>query len=126
MKKFSKVAKHLPVRSGKRPGDKLSGRDEKSFSRHPFVSDDIATAPGQDIDLWTQAYVIFQNQQLELTADYEKHLASLQSGSAFEADLSSPQFVEATVKRLLKDREDKQWHVSLLGKDIKVQEQVEN
>jgi ankyrin repeat domain-containing protein 50 len=58
-------------------------------------------------------------------ADYKKHLASLHGGAVTSVDLSTPRSVESVVKQLLKDREDGQWRVSLLGKDVRIREQAE-
>jgi len=66
-------------------------------------------ASSDDVDLWTRAYEIFQNRKPELTADYRKHLASLQDDTAASADLSTRLSVECIMKQLLEDREKKQW-----------------
>jgi hypothetical protein len=70
------------------------------------------------------AYRIFREREPELTADYAKHLASLQGDTAVNIDLSVPRLVQSIVTRLLENREKKQWRVSLLGKDIKIREQA--
>ncbi|RYP67000.1 hypothetical protein DL771_007496 [Monosporascus sp. 5C6A] len=84
------------------------------------------SAPSHDVDPWSRAYEIVQEREPELMVDYKKHLASLQGDTAASAaDLSSQGSVEPIVKRLLENREQKQWRVALLGKDIKIREQVE-
>ncbi|KAF7547245.1 hypothetical protein G7Z17_g7857 [Cylindrodendrum hubeiense] len=91
-----------------------------------LTSSELVSSPSHDIEPWSRAYEIFQKREPELTADYEKHLAPSQQGdAAASADLSTPESVESIVKRLLEDRENKQWRVSLLGKDIKIREQTE-
>ncbi|KAL9601837.1 MAG: hypothetical protein Q9179_002728 [Wetmoreana sp. 5 TL-2023] len=127
----SKIKKHFPGRSKKKPGGGANGKDGNSSlnqppdTAQPTASDTVAVLPSQDIDPWIRAYEILKTRQPELTADYERHLGSLQVGTASSADLSTPRFVKSIVKQLLKDREDKQWQVSLLGKDIKIREQAE-
>ncbi|KAJ5433545.1 uncharacterized protein N7458_012701 [Penicillium daleae] len=78
-----------------------------------------------DFELWTRAYQILQSREPELTEDYIKHLASLQSNGSSDADLSTSQCVETIVKQLLENWEKKQWRVSLLGKEIKIRQQAE-
>lgn len=90
------------------------------------ASSDVASSlPSYSLDPWTRAYEIFQDRESELAADYKKHLASLQEDPQSSSDLSTPLAVESIVKRLLEDREKKQWQVSLLEKDMKIREQVE-
>jgi hypothetical protein len=96
-----------------------------SVVAQPSSSDPAAAPSSDDIDPWALAFEIFQNRQPELIADYKKHLASLQDDATASADFSNPQSVEAIVNRLLEDREEKQWCVSLLGKDVKIREQAE-
>jgi hypothetical protein len=81
---------------------------------------------GQDIDPWSRAFEIVQTREPELMTDYQKHLASLQgTASAASGDLSTPRSVEFILKQLLKDREEKQWMVPLMGKPVKFREQGE-
>jgi ankyrin repeat domain-containing protein 50 len=131
MKLLLKFKEHLPGKSKKKPGGGPNGEDGNNSSNQapvpaqPTASDDVGISPSQNIDPWIRAYEIFQNQQPELMADYKKHLASLQGGTATSADLSTPRSVECIVEQLLKGREDKQWHLSLLGKNVKIREQGE-
>jgi hypothetical protein len=84
------------------------------------------SSAGQDIDPWSRAFDIVQARERELMTDYKKHLASLQgTASAASGDLSTPRSVESILKQLLKDREEKQWMVSLMGKPVKIREQGE-
>lgn len=85
------------------------------------TSKKAAHLPSGGLDLWAQAYEILQDREPELTEDYNKHLASLQDGTDSPKSIS----VESIVHQLLRDREKKQWRVSLLGKDIVIREQVE-
>lgn len=90
------------------------------------ASSDVASSlPSYSLDPWTRAYEIFQDRESELAADYKKHLASLQEDPHSSSDHSTPLAVDSIVKRLLEDRERKQWQVSLLGKNMKIREQVE-
>jgi len=78
-----------------------------------------------DTDSWTRAYKIVEEREPELMTDYKRHIASLQGGTTTSGDPLTPQTIESVVSKLLEDREKKQWQVSLLGKDIKIREQVE-
>jgi hypothetical protein len=60
-----------------------------------------------------------------LIADYKAHLASLQGIAAAGADLSTPRSVASIVEKLSKDREEKQWRVSLQGHTVKIRTQTE-
>ncbi|GAP91555.2 putative ankyrin repeat-containing domain [Rosellinia necatrix] len=76
-------------------------------------------------DTWRRAYEIVRAREPELMEDYRRHLASLQANASAHADLSTPRSVECIMEQLLEHREKKQWRVSLLGRDIKIREQVE-
>jgi hypothetical protein len=90
------------------------------------ASIDVAILPSNyNLDPWTLAYEIFQHQEPNLASDYKKHLASLQVDNVSSVNLSSPLHFESIVNRLLEDRKKNQWQVPLLGKDIKIREQVE-
>lgn len=91
----------------------------------PAPSDAAPSLPSCSLDPWTRAYEMLQDRESELATDYKKHLATLQEDPKSNSVLSTPLAVESIVKRLLTDREKKQWQVPLLGKDIKVREQVE-
>jgi hypothetical protein len=84
------------------------------------------SSAGQEIDPWSRAFAIVQAREPGLMTDYKKHLASLQgNASATSEDLPTPRFVESVLKQLLKDREEKQWMVSLMGKPVQIREQGE-
>jgi hypothetical protein len=91
----------------------------------PPTASDAASSPSHNVDPWGAAYKIFQEREPELTADYAKHLASVQGDPPANIDLSVPRSVESIVTQLLEDREKKQWRVSLLGRDMKIREQAE-
>ncbi|KAF4767316.1 hypothetical protein HAV15_009702 [Penicillium sp. str.  len=80
---------------------------------------------------WALAYVILQKREPKLVEYYQTHLSlaqrnsSVDSSDTADADLSNPRSVESMMTRLLEDREQKQWKVSLLGKDVKIREQTE-
>ena len=74
-------------------------------------------------DLWEQACKKAFEEEPALMGDYVRHLKSDLGGSV---SLSTSQSVESVVKQLLAERESKQWHFSLLGKDIKIREQADN
>ncbi|KAJ9483962.1 hypothetical protein VN97_g9429 [Penicillium thymicola] len=82
-------------------------------------------------DPWALAYVILQKREPKLIEYYQTHLSlaqrngSVDPADAVDADLSNPRSVESMMTRLLEDREQKQWKVSLLGKGVKIREQTE-
>ncbi|KAJ5415092.1 hypothetical protein N7465_003787 [Penicillium sp. CMV-2018d] len=82
-------------------------------------------------DPWALAYAILQKREPKLVECYQTHLSlaqrngSVDAADAVDADLSNPRSVESVMTRLLEDREQKQWKVSLLGKDVKIREQTE-
>jgi hypothetical protein len=80
------------------------------------------TSTDDGVDLWEQAYEIFRKQEPDLINEYNKHLLG---DTAVSADLSSRDFVEIAVKKLLEDREKKQWKITFRGRDIKIRTQVE-
>ena len=131
MKPGSKTKKSLTRIFRRRPNDEPKKKEETSSANEspvptqPKEPDTDAVLSNQDIDPWMQAYQILEARQPKLTADFRKHLASLQGGTASSADLSSPSFVKAVIENLLGSREDKQWSVSLLSKDIKIRQQAE-
>lgn len=73
---------------------------------------------------WARAFQIVQEREPKLMGDYKVHLASLQDDLAV-TDLSAPRSVQALVDSLQKEREQKQWRVSLFNSDIKIREQTE-
>lgn len=73
-------------------------------------------------DPWPQAYEMVRGREPDLMTDYSRHLATGHDATGL---LSTPQSVESVVKRLLHDREMKQWRVSLFGRDVKVRKQAE-
>lgn len=86
----------------------------------------IRWTAASDITPWERAYQIMMEQQPELMRDYMKHIRCSQGETPCGTGLFPLQSVEPIVDRLLKDREKKQWQVSILGKDIKVREHAEN
>ena len=89
------------------------------------ASNKVSPAIRADTDPWIRAYKIVEEREPELMTDYKRHIASLQAGTTTSGDPLTPQTIESVVSKLLEDREKKQWQVSLLGKDIKIREQVE-
>ncbi|PON29941.1 hypothetical protein TGAM01_v201307 [Trichoderma gamsii] len=107
------------------PSSSVNTSSVTAIVAQPASPDAASSLPSRSLDPWTRAYEMFQGRESELAADYEKHLATLQEDPQPNSDLSTPLAVESIVKQLLADREKKQWQVPLLGKDIKVREQVE-
>ena len=77
------------------------------------------------VDLWLRAYNILQTREPELLGDYEKHLASLQPGTAVGLNLSNSESVKSMVEQLLDKRKKQQWQISLSGHNINVREHYE-
>ncbi|OQD98340.1 hypothetical protein PENSOL_c009G05651, partial [Penicillium solitum] len=94
-------------------------------------ADTTPTLLSDSKDPWALAYVILQKREPKLVEYYQTHLSlaqrnsSVDSSDTADADLSNPRSVESMMTRLLEDREQKQWKVSLLGKDVKIREQTE-
>ncbi|KGO48488.1 hypothetical protein PEXP_072180 [Penicillium expansum] len=84
-----------------------------------------STGASQDIDTWNRAYEIAEKRESELMTDYASHLASLQVNPTSKRNISNSEFVEDVVKRLLDDREKKQWRLSLLENNVIIRKQVE-
>ncbi|KAK3947942.1 hypothetical protein QBC32DRAFT_373936 [Pseudoneurospora amorphoporcata] len=60
----------------------------------PATASDTASSPSHDVDPWGQAYKIFREREPELTADYTKHLASVQGDPPASIDLSVPRSIK--------------------------------
>lgn len=86
--------------------------------------DDVVISPTSNDDPWSLGYQEIQEREPALMADYEKHLSSLKS-TAGNITLASKESVDSILKRLLDEREEKQWRVALFDKDIKIREQAE-
>lgn len=91
--------------------------------RHPGQPPASGTSSASDTaDLWEQAYEIFRKQEPKLAEDYKKQLSG---NTTAIADISSRQYVETSLKKLLEDREKKQLKISILGHNVKIRKQVE-
>ncbi|RYP47233.1 hypothetical protein DL768_006676 [Monosporascus sp. mg162] len=90
----------------------------------PPIASDAVSYPTHDVDPWSRAYEIVRELEPGLLADYRKHLASLQGDTVASADLATPRSVESIVKRLLEERDKKQWRVPLFGKNIGIRKQA--
>jgi len=75
----------------------------------------------ESADLWKLAYYKFRNEEPDLLGGYDKHVLG---DAAVNVDLSSRESVQTALKKLLEDREKKQWKFSVLGHDIKIRAQV--
>ncbi|OBT80382.1 hypothetical protein VF21_00914 [Pseudogymnoascus sp. 05NY08] len=91
-----------------RPADQLSA------SATPSTSDSL--------DLWKLAYDQFREKgSQELLVGYDTHVL----GSApVDTDLSSRKSIETALEKLLKAGENKQWKVSIRGRDVNIRAQV--
>ncbi|CAG8017900.1 unnamed protein product [Penicillium olsonii] len=94
-------------------------------SVHSSVSDPIPISSNDNTEPWARAYEIVVSREPDLMEVYARHLASLQGETAENTDLSLPRSVESAMEQLVKIREEKQWRLSILGKDVKIREQVE-
>lgn len=80
---------------------------------------------GDENDLWALAYVLVREREEELMKDYEKHLAALQDHPADAQNVFAAHNIESLVNKLLDTREKNKIQVSILGRNIKVREQIE-
>ncbi|KAI3293870.1 hypothetical protein DTO002I6_4816 [Penicillium roqueforti] len=76
-------------------------------------------------DTWARAYKLLQAREPELVKDYQTHLSLAQPENSEHINLSNPHSVERVIKQLLEVRDQKQWRVSLVGKEVKIREQAE-
>ncbi|OGM40069.1 hypothetical protein ABOM_011265, partial [Aspergillus bombycis] len=80
------------------------------------------------VDPWTRAFEIFQerNHDQDLVTIYKNHVGSFQGNTSdISADSLSPSSVEAAVNKLVKDRERRQWKITINDKEIKIRTQFE-
>lgn len=110
---FFKIKHNLRGQPKKKPDDGAAG---DSVSNPPPPPTTV------DIYPWTRAYKMVQEREGELMADYWKHF---QGDAAAGADLSSRHSVETILNKLLEGRKREQWSFSILGKNVKIREQVE-
>ncbi|KAJ5663393.1 hypothetical protein N7507_004124 [Penicillium longicatenatum] len=102
-------------------------------SPSPLVDhqDETGAQPLADIGdirahLWTRAFELFRKRDHDAAMkEYIGCLGSLQDDSTPGVDLSNRQSIEAIVKKLLADREQRQWRLTIHDHDIKVKSQVE-
>ncbi|KAJ5549391.1 hypothetical protein N7513_006625 [Penicillium frequentans] len=83
---------------------------------------------GTQNDLWSEAFVMFEKRDTdqELITAYTNYLVSSQGeGTSTSIDFSNPESVEGVVRRLLVDREQKQWKFHFRSHNISVREQFE-
>ncbi|KAK0701259.1 hypothetical protein B0H67DRAFT_443622, partial [Lasiosphaeris hirsuta] len=80
-----------------------------------------------DPSIWARAFQKFCESRPELAAYYTEHLDSIGNSAPGEkkAKPSLLQTIDQIVKKLHHHREQKQWKISLVGKDIKIREQAE-
>jgi ankyrin repeat domain-containing protein 50 len=93
-----------------------------SSQRSGQPAEPVTPSTDDSVDLWELAYEKFRAQEPELAEDYTKQLLSNATAST---DLASRQCVETALKKLLEDREKKQWKISFPGHSMKVRKQVE-
>jgi ankyrin repeat protein len=86
----------------------------------PSVSATAATSKSPDV--WKLAYDKFRAEgPQELLVGYNTHVLG---SAAVDTDLSSRESIETALDKLLKDRENRQWKVSILGRDVNIRAQV--
>ncbi|KAI0523894.1 hypothetical protein F5B22DRAFT_659652 [Xylaria bambusicola] len=71
-------------------------------------------------DVWTAAYNKFAAREEGLAKDYRTHLTTITGTLCWGSD-----WARSTVEQLQKDRENRQWHFTFLGKDINIRTQAE-
>jgi hypothetical protein len=82
----------------------------------------ITTSTSESPDLWKSAFDKFREEEPDLLSDYDRHVFG---ATAVNAGLASREAIETVLNKLLKDREKKQWTISVLSHDIKIRAQVE-
>ncbi|KAK2052645.1 hypothetical protein LY76DRAFT_555348 [Colletotrichum caudatum] len=102
----------------------------------PLNNSDRSHAKGAEItaagdenptDLWAQGFVLFQKRARDLAVDFRNNLLKTGNVDA-DADPSVSDlhlWAQPAAARLLKERESKQWSVSLFDHDIKLRDQAE-
>ncbi|RYC59900.1 hypothetical protein CHU98_g6309 [Xylaria longipes] len=77
-------------------------------------------------NIWADAYEEFATREPELANDYNTHLATVSGDDTIsKTDFLSSSRAKSVVEQLQKNREDKQWHVTFHGKDVKFRTQAE-
>lgn len=99
----------------------LSGK-QAQLGGQPMINDNTESKDDTSQDTWAQAVKLVCKREKDLMADYCKHLGESEDAPV---SLAAPQSVELVVKRLLREREGKQWHVAPFRNDIKIREQGE-
>ncbi|PMD14051.1 hypothetical protein NA56DRAFT_404439 [Hyaloscypha hepaticicola] len=93
-----------------------------SSQRSGQPAEPVTPSTDDSVDLWELAYEKFRAQEPELAEDYTKQLLGNATAST---DLASRQCVETALKKLLEDREKKQWKISFSGHSMKVRKQAD-
>jgi hypothetical protein len=108
------------------PADSVRIANDGVLSRMIAGRSDISTLVLSGvIDVWAGAYETFRKRESELSADYEKYLISFLDDADGLGERLDVQSMERVVAQLLEVRKKKQWHISLLGKNINIREQSE-
>lgn len=82
----------------------------------------IAPPTSKNLDLWKSAFDKFREEEPDLLDDYDQHVFG---AGTVNAGLINQETIEAALSKLLKDREKKQWKISVLSRDINIRTQVE-
>ncbi|KAJ8119253.1 hypothetical protein ONZ43_g3761 [Nemania bipapillata] len=92
----------------------------------PISQHDPTTTEAASSDIWADAYDKFTSREPELAKDYNMHLATVHSrDTILQTDSLNPSRAKSIVEQLQKNRDDKQWHITFHGKDIKFRAQAE-
>ena len=112
----------------------------KSFIKpkaEPLVTPETTTEPPSaeiksdqqtHVDPWTRAFEIFQerNNDNDLLTIYKTHLRSFHGPSSdHDSSILDQSSVKGTVDKFLKERENRQWKVSIGSNDVKIRSQFE-
>lgn len=89
------------------PSDPQSLKDRDLSSKSP--------------DIWKSAYDKFREDEHDLLEDYDKHVFGAGTVNA----CPGREAIETALTQLQVDRENKQWRISVLNRDIKIRVQVE-
>ncbi|KAJ0359592.1 hypothetical protein COL26b_014320 [Colletotrichum chrysophilum] len=99
-----------------------AGTPDRAPSEQVEIPNTQQQEPETPNDVWAAAFRKFQESDGDLAIAYAKLLNPTHEDDATKFDVN---FVESTVKRLDKTREEKQWKVAFAGRSIHVRSQVE-
>ncbi|KAH8434493.1 uncharacterized protein LDX57_012138 [Aspergillus melleus] len=116
----------LPAESVTTPNSPTTSITLEQTTTKPPMVEENADREVQ-VDPWTRAFELFQERtdDQELVSAYTDHLGFVQGDGSAGPDLSRKSSVETVVEKLLEDRDQKQWKITIMDRDIKIRSQLE-